>query len=129
MNAHSITNYLAEYSGSIKLTFPYHWLTGYHYGCAIKEKNTIFINKEIQFRFETKLYLFIERNSIPDKRYKKLNEAIDAFAAKYNIVIDEDISWDELVKMVQRVRLKFDDEIYNTPEHWKELVYQGILFN
>ena len=129
MNKQTVTNYLVDYTTTIKLKFPYHWLLHSYYGCTIKDKNTIFINKEIQHRFEQKLYLYVERHSIPDKRYKKLNEAIESFAAKYNIIIDEDISWDALVKLVYRLRIKHDNDIYNTPEHRKEEIYQGILFN
>ena len=76
-------------------------------GTYISSDNIILINRFLEFWFEAALHEFI-RNYTKGNigRYRGLKDAYVAFADHYNIILEEDISFEGLKKIDYRNRLK-----------------------
>ena len=87
---------------------PFSW--GKSFKLGLSENQIKLLNRELLNIFEFHLYLFFIHTTLPNMRYMNKNITLELFAKKYNILIDEDISWDAFIKMEYRLRKKYELE-------------------
>lgn len=77
-------------------------------GHFISEDNIVLINRYLEELFEQELHRFINQYiQSAEGRYKGYKAAYFAFAELYNIVLEEDITFDGLKKLEYRNRKKY----------------------
>lgn len=80
-------------------------------GLHIKEDNIVLINRYLEELFEQELHRFINQYiQSAEGRYKGYKEAYFSFAELYNIVLEEDITFDGLKKLEYRNRKKYSEK-------------------
>lgn len=88
--------------GSITFTISYHYF--YYTKKQLTVHTAILLNRYLEKKFEDDLVRFMQVQKIYAKcSYKK---SLEAFAKLYNIELDEDITFDALIKMEYRSRQK-----------------------
>ena len=98
---------LSSYKSEATIFLPFSWLKNHRYGTGISEKNVVSLNMYIQHHFEISFFVFIMERINNDKRFNGMTNIIEEFANHYNIMIDEDITMDAIVKIAFRLRNKF----------------------
>jgi hypothetical protein len=81
-------------------------------GYYIREDNVVLLNRFLEECFETALRQFISEGAKGEGRYVGYKDAYYAFAEAYNIIIDEDISFDGLKKIEYRSRKKKSENLF-----------------
>ncbi len=121
------TNFV-ELNCKCKIFFPISWLKNYRYGTAIEDKKQIFINNLIEYEFERELHVFVQSNINNTVRFKGYKQALENFATVFNLVIDEDISFENLRKIEYRFRKKVEQKYQRNNGHQKRNNVAPILF-
>lgn len=75
-----------------------------HYGTEITMQQCIQINRHFDEMLNYELYLFCKKNVDESKRYSGYDKILNTFANSYNIIIDQDITFDGLKKREYRFR-------------------------
>jgi hypothetical protein len=107
LNAVKAHNARLKLTTSIELWLPRQWLLNYRYGTDIPEKKILFINNAIEQMFQRDLHLYYTYNI---NNYKNKEFLFEAFCNQYNIIIDEDVTMDALIKMEYRYRNKNNEQ-------------------
>ena len=102
---------LSNYKTACTILLPFSWLKNRDYGVGLSEKNVVSLNEYIQLHFEVCFFTFLMDRLSRNHRFNTVNESIEEFANHYNIIIDEDITMEALVKMSFRLRKKFCNPI------------------
>ena len=96
-------NAVTKLNAKIEIYLPRLWLTKYYYGTTFPDKKILFLNDAIEKMFQSELYQYVQHNR---EKYVTKEEAIISFCNHYNIIIDEDVTMDALLKMEYRFRIK-----------------------
>jgi len=97
-----------KYDVEAKIFLPFCWLKYYRYGNGVEPKKAVFINKMLEHSFENELYTYVRMHTKKDIRYRGYIPAYESFAQLYNLVIDEDITLENLQKTEYRFRKKIE---------------------
>jgi hypothetical protein len=92
-----------KFDARMDIHLPITFLTERRGGFAISDAHTITINKLFENRFEEDLWKFCLLKNIQDVETK---DALEEFCQLYNIVIDEDITYEAIKKKEWRYRKK-----------------------
>ena len=92
-----------KYTHHINIYVSRRWLIKYYYGTDLEDKKVVFINKFLQLFFERELNLYCE--TMKAVRIDR-QTALEQFLQKHNILEDEDITKDNIVKIEYRYRQK-----------------------
>ncbi len=84
---------------------PRWWLEKYQFGNSMAENQVITVNKLFETKFEEELYNFCSQLSFIGMETK---DALLAFCDKYNIEMEEDITYEALKKKEYRFRKKVE---------------------
>ena len=115
---------LTGYKTECTLLLPFSWLKNREFGTGISEKNVVSLNEYIQDHFEVCFFCFLIDRINRNKRFNTVTNTIEEFAKYYNIVIDEDITMDALVKIAARLRKKIIDPVPAPNATKKIITYQ-----
>jgi hypothetical protein len=85
------------------------------YGLHMRGGAVVLVNKFLDNFFGRELYLHVQKCEANQGRYKGYKQAIEEFADKYDIIIEEDISMDALLKMYQRQKEYEENRCKNRP--------------
>lgn len=113
------------YDKQLTIFLPIRWMQKYYYGTDISAKKVVYINKLIEDKFEEELFMYCKALDLLGIERK---DALLEFCNKYNLEIDEDITFECIKKMEYRIRQKFS---LNTVSYSSPLVanaLQGTLF-
>lgn len=92
-------------------------------GTEIDPNGVVVMNRLLEEFFDRAFLKFMKDRTKKEGRYRGYKEAYYAFADLYNIEIEEDITFDGLKKMDQRLRDKQkDDNNKNGPNFFSNLV-------
>jgi hypothetical protein len=119
---------LVQLNCQCKIYLPISWLKHYRYGTGIEEKKQIFINNLIEYEFERELCLFVQTNIKHGVRVKGYKEALEMFAALFNLEIDQDITYENLRKIEYRFRKNLEQKFQRNNGHQKQNNVQPVLY-
>jgi len=91
------------YDKELTIFLPIRWIKKYYYGTDINSKKVVYINKLIEDRFEDELFMYCQALDLLGIERK---DALLEFCKKYNLEIDEDITFECIKKMEYRIRQK-----------------------
>ncbi len=99
---------LSNYDGEIRFQISTSKVKSY--GLIATANSVILINRFFEHYFGRELYHHVKEVEKNDGRYKGFNIAIEDFANKHNIILEEDISMEALQKLYKRHR-QYEKEI------------------
>lgn len=103
---------LRYFTGAIQCAAPISQMP--QIGYALTTDHIIQINAFLEEDFKERLQLFVAKTANWDQRRSGIDQAIEAFALYYNIILDEEISFDGLKKMEYRARMAPDKSSFPT---------------
>lgn len=109
-----------RYDKMLHISLPRVWLEKYYYGTDIHPKKAVYINKLIEDKFNEELFQYCQLLDILNIERK---DALLDFCLKYNLEIDEDITFETIKKMEFRFRQKKSDKV---PQYLSSVVKQAI---
>lgn len=92
------------YDKELTIFLPIRWMEKYYYGTDINAKKVVYINKLIEDKFEEELFMYCQ---VLDLLGIERKDSLLEFCNKYNLEIDEDITFECIKKMEYRMRQKF----------------------
>ncbi|MFC4230599.1 hypothetical protein ACFOW1_01765 [Parasediminibacterium paludis] len=95
----------SKYEHNVDLYVSKHWLKKYYYGTALPNKQAVYVNRFLFHMFERELYMYCE--TLAAAKITR-QQSLEMFCNKHNIVIDEDITMDNIVKIEYRYREKIE---------------------
>lgn len=115
-----------QFTASIQLHFDKQYL--YHYGLVLTPDHIIQINTFLENDFSDRLAIFTWSRIQHNTRYKGYSKALMDFADQYNIIIDQDITFDGLKKIEYRTRknLKLSLAILSRPVTTRFFVHKTL---
>jgi len=78
-------------------------------GWNLKRDHIIQFNRFFEEYFDRELYIHVKRNTLTDTRYAGYKQAIESFAARYFIEVEQHITYEALKKKEYRYRMKVED--------------------
>jgi hypothetical protein len=99
---------LSKYDGKIQFQFTTSKVKSY--GVTASANSVILINRYFDHYFGRELYHHVKEVEKNAGRYKGFKAAIEDFAEKHNIVLEEDITMEALLKLYNRHR-QYEKEI------------------
>lgn len=97
-----------QFTMKIDIYLPSYWLRNYKYKRDITRENIIYLNKHFEEVFEEKLCWHCYMFSLFDIEYK---DAIEDFCKRFDIEIDEDITFEALKKKEYRARKHIEENV------------------
>lgn len=104
------------------------WKLRYLAGIHLDDDGVIQLNRFFEASFEETLYQFVRFQITTPGRYPGYDEALNRFADRYGIELDDDISFDGLKKIEYRYRKKVEKYMPSFVPEDRYLSKQGILF-
>ena len=120
-----VHRYFDKFSDPMQMYFPRWWMLQAHYGTDLPPQNIVSINKLFEERFEGDMCMHALLHSICGVQIK---DALEDFCNLHHIIIDEDISYDALIKKESRTRKNFTKEFIANLSSQKTVMLQKNLF-
>lgn len=77
-------------------------------GTTVHPSGVVLINQLLEDCFENALLSYVEQNTVKEGRYRGIKQALENFATRYNIELDDDITLSGLEKIYQRKHKKVE---------------------
>lgn len=113
------------YDKELTIFLPIRWLEKYYYGTDVNAKKVVYINKLIEDKFEEELFMYCQALDLLGIERK---DALLEFCAKYELEIDEDITFECIKKMEYRIRMKYSTKSISYSSPLVHNALQGTLF-
>lgn len=113
------------YDKELTIFLPIRWLEKYYYGTDVNAKKVVYINKLIEDKFEEELFMYCQALDLLGIERK---DALLEFCAKYELEIDEDITFECIKKMEYRIRMKYSTKSVSYSSPLVHNALQGTLF-
>jgi len=106
--AHITHRKFDEFNTPLHVSLPFHWLKNYQYKTSIPKVNIIYLNKHFEEKFTRELYWYCHILALTGVEFK---DALEQFCKRYNIEIEEDITFEALKKKEYRERKKLKENL------------------